>query len=574
MSVLDSFGGGNVWSLGELEFTSSINDILEKDNFTLDELLREPELLQEVKSKNEKLIEFLSSDDVIKQLLKYISVEASNDDDDYRKYKYPYMSCEIICFEIPSVLDKVVDTQDERYLKLLFEPILQNRKLNNYLAGYFEKMLEVLFRCKTVNMMRYMNEGGLNFLNKFLAHIDNYSIMQIIQRLLLPHIPFYSDALIEELNDEDRLKLQCLWSYDINTSKYLIDTMINANKYEVSMHVADLLITVIQLSPSDAPILKYLSDATICHSLCQVIEKSVNESINQLFSLEVAVASVLECLLSRIHETVLSIFLNSNSAYNEKRTKEQIDADHNLYLNLKDCIQNILQNISIILPKIADSIYLEINDHSLKIVNQTKQPNKTLRQRTFYYTKLIESLCRLGDSFIDDGLVISGILQTIVKLFLLHPYHSMFHLSVQRIAVAILDDFMNRKNICTHLLVECDFFKIIQSELTTAIDIPISSRKPYIGHLLILALVLDSLIGIATPNNVDIDIESLETTTKDNETTTKSGFREYYDNILDLHSWDTFSGDVLNKLSVAATQSINTEILDSPVSINSHMFYF
>eukprot|EP01035_Chromulina_nebulosa_P018578 gene18578-24304_t len=241
MSVLDSFGGGNVWSLGELEFTSSINDILEKENFTLDELLREPELLQEVKSKNENL----SADSVITELLTYISVDASNDDDDYRKYKYPYMSCEIICFEIPSVLDKIVDTQDERYLKLLFDPILQNRKLNNYLAGYFEKMLE--------------------------------------------------------------------------------------------------------------------------------------------------------------------------------------------------------------------------------------------------------------------------------------------------------------------------------SELTIAIDIPISSRKPYIGHLLILALVLDNLIGTTTPYKLDIDVESLETTEKVNEPTAKSSFREYFEDILDLQTWDTFSVEVLNKLSVAATQSINTEILDSPV---------
>jgi serine/threonine-protein phosphatase 6 regulatory subunit 3 len=36
---------------------SAISDILEKDDFSLEELLQEDELLQEVKSRNGKLIE-------------------------------------------------------------------------------------------------------------------------------------------------------------------------------------------------------------------------------------------------------------------------------------------------------------------------------------------------------------------------------------------------------------------------------------------------------------------------------------------------------------------------------------
>lgn len=36
---------------------SAINDILDKEDFTLEELLEEDELIQEVKSKNDRLIE-------------------------------------------------------------------------------------------------------------------------------------------------------------------------------------------------------------------------------------------------------------------------------------------------------------------------------------------------------------------------------------------------------------------------------------------------------------------------------------------------------------------------------------
>ena len=39
-----------------LLLSSSINDIMDKPNFTLEELLQEDELLQEIKSKNDRLI--------------------------------------------------------------------------------------------------------------------------------------------------------------------------------------------------------------------------------------------------------------------------------------------------------------------------------------------------------------------------------------------------------------------------------------------------------------------------------------------------------------------------------------
>jgi serine/threonine-protein phosphatase 6 regulatory subunit 3 len=38
-------------------YNSPINDILEKEHFTLEELLEENDLLQEVKARNDKLLE-------------------------------------------------------------------------------------------------------------------------------------------------------------------------------------------------------------------------------------------------------------------------------------------------------------------------------------------------------------------------------------------------------------------------------------------------------------------------------------------------------------------------------------
>jgi hypothetical protein len=45
--------------LDPFESCSPINDLLEKGEFTLENLLEEDELIQEVKAKNERLIEWL-----------------------------------------------------------------------------------------------------------------------------------------------------------------------------------------------------------------------------------------------------------------------------------------------------------------------------------------------------------------------------------------------------------------------------------------------------------------------------------------------------------------------------------
>ncbi|GMF24109.1 unnamed protein product [Phytophthora fragariaefolia] len=50
---------GSVWAQGSSLFniSSPLNDLLEKDDFTLEQVLQEDELVQEVKTRNTKLID-------------------------------------------------------------------------------------------------------------------------------------------------------------------------------------------------------------------------------------------------------------------------------------------------------------------------------------------------------------------------------------------------------------------------------------------------------------------------------------------------------------------------------------
>jgi SIT4-associating protein SAP185/190 len=75
------------WRFGGYANISTIDTLLEKPDVTLEEILDESELMQELKQPNTKLIEYLREDNVLKRLLSYVIspslLEDDDNDDDY-----------------------------------------------------------------------------------------------------------------------------------------------------------------------------------------------------------------------------------------------------------------------------------------------------------------------------------------------------------------------------------------------------------------------------------------------------------------------------------------------------------
>src|SRR3979411_2258786 len=60
------------WRFGGYANVSTIDTLLDKPDVTLEELLDESDLIQELKSHNTKLIEYLRDDPILERLLKYV----------------------------------------------------------------------------------------------------------------------------------------------------------------------------------------------------------------------------------------------------------------------------------------------------------------------------------------------------------------------------------------------------------------------------------------------------------------------------------------------------------------------
>ncbi|XLR43449.1 hypothetical protein S83_028109 [Arachis hypogaea] len=89
-----------------------VEAILDKENFTLEELLDEEEVIQECKAVNSQLINFLRDRAQVEQLLRYITEEPPEDAESKRTFKFPFISCKIFTCEIDVILKTLVEEEE------------------------------------------------------------------------------------------------------------------------------------------------------------------------------------------------------------------------------------------------------------------------------------------------------------------------------------------------------------------------------------------------------------------------------------------------------------------------------
>ena len=374
------------------------------------------------------------------------------------------MSCEVICCEAPEILAGLVEKGNGKFLNKLFSFLSCEDKLDYYLAGYFEKILEMLFRRMTVPMMKYFNDAGTALLVKFLNHMDNYSIMQIVQRLMLPHIPFSNLNDNEaDLSDEERLQRQCNWSYSAEACELLLNRMLEYQDADVPLHISDLLITVLQLSPPETLVITFLCEPACAQRLIRAVvgagDKDENsgadaeaeggmgqadipspgDSYSCAASVSLAAISVLESLNSRLFEASLpfeqSLMSQTMESQHQEHlfvVREQIDAICNELLPYIPRLEAILRQ------------YL-VNNPCKAFLNQSKTRGNRLGHRGLQLVKLVESIVRMSNPAVDDAFCQTGLFKTCISLFFHFENNSFLHLSVQRIIITILESDSSRR---------------------------------------------------------------------------------------------------------------------------------
>ncbi|KAG9755558.1 SAPS-domain-containing protein, partial [Aureobasidium melanogenum] len=218
------------WRFGGYANISSIDSILEKPNVSLDELLDESDLIQELKQNNSKLIEFLREESTLQTLLEYVVADnpphsdkassttredepdrsspisffkksasrsrsksvnksdtpgdAEGDDEDkgeaLRK-KYAYVACEVLSSDVWSITEAVLEYQN--YLREFWHYVSRPAPLDPLQAGYFTKVNESLLDKKTDEMLAFFKSLD-HIVPDMLQHVDCPMIMDLLLKII------------------------------------------------------------------------------------------------------------------------------------------------------------------------------------------------------------------------------------------------------------------------------------------------------------------------------------------------------------------------------------------------------
>ncbi|XP_071574955.1 serine/threonine-protein phosphatase 6 regulatory subunit 3 isoform X2 [Temnothorax nylanderi] len=169
-----------------------IEALLNKEDVTLHELMDEEDILQECKSQNKKLVEYLTRPAVMEELVTLTTKEPSMDIEERWRYKYPNVACELLTCDVPTLNEKLAG--DEALLAKLYSFIDTDQPLNPLLASFFSKTIGVLVARKSdQNWYSYQFTclQVLEFLKSrqrcvdlLLQHLETSAIMDLVLKLV------------------------------------------------------------------------------------------------------------------------------------------------------------------------------------------------------------------------------------------------------------------------------------------------------------------------------------------------------------------------------------------------------
>uniref|UniRef100_A0A8C6HTI4 Protein phosphatase 6, regulatory subunit 2 n=1 Tax=Mus spicilegus TaxID=10103 RepID=A0A8C6HTI4_MUSSI len=165
----------------DLNTTSHVDKLLDKEHVTLQELMDEDDILQECKAQNQKLLDFLCRQQCMEELVNLITQDPPQDMEEKVRFKYPNTACELLTCDVPQISDRL--GEDESLLNLLYDFLDQEPPLNPLLASFFSKTIGNLIARKTEQVIMFLKKKE-KFISQLLKHIGTSALMDLLLRLV------------------------------------------------------------------------------------------------------------------------------------------------------------------------------------------------------------------------------------------------------------------------------------------------------------------------------------------------------------------------------------------------------
>ncbi|XP_057433276.1 uncharacterized protein LOC130726070 isoform X3 [Lotus japonicus] len=458
------------WRMAGLSTASPVETILDRENFTLEELLDEDEIIQECKALNSRLINFLSGRAQVEQLIRYIVEEAPEDTEKKRTFKFPFIACEIFTCEVDIILKTLAE--EEELMNLLFSFLEPNHSHSNLLAGYFSKVVVCLLLRKTVPFMQYV-QAHQEIVKKLVELIGITSIMEVLIRLIGADEHMY-------VNHVDAMQ----WIEDTDVLEMIVDKFSSSNSPEVHANAAETLCAITRFAPAGLTA-KISSPSFIGRLFRHALEDSRPKSV--------LVNSLSVCI---------SLLDPKRFAFGAYNTYNRQITNGSAVTANPETVEGMLESLGDLL-KLLD--FSSADNLLLTTFGKLQPP---LGKRRLKIVEFISVLITVGSEAAEKKLIDLGAVERIIHLFFEYPYNNFLHHHVENIIMSCLES--KNSSLWEHILRDCDLGgKIIQAEkhVTLEVDtnkptIPAEGKSPpRIGSIGHLTRVSNKLIQLGNNNN-------------------------------------------------------------------------
>ncbi|CAI9268493.1 unnamed protein product [Lactuca saligna] len=416
------------WHLTAISASSPIESILDKESFTLEELLDEEDVIQECKALNSRLINFLRDRVQVEQLLRYITEEPQADADSKRIFKFPFIACEIFTCEIDVIFKTLVE--EEELMDLLFSFLEPTRSHSALLAGYFSKVVICLMLRKTVPLMNYV-QAHQNVFQQLVDLIGITSIMEVLVRLVGADDHMYPDSV-------DVMQ----WLTDSNLLEMIVDKLSPSSSPEVHSNAAETLCAITRNTSS--PLASKLSTSSFVSRIFgHALELDDSHSKSGLVSSLSVCISLLDPKRS----------FPSPPFYSFR--------GHHVY---ESPVQVNQETVGAMLPQLSDLLKLLNVSLDEKVLPTTYgQLKPPLGKHRLKIVEFIAVLLKTGNEVAEKELISSGTIQRVLDLFFEYPFNNALHHHIESIIYSCLESTNN--TVIDHLFQGCGLFaKILQTE--------------------------------------------------------------------------------------------------------------
>ncbi|URE22657.1 serine threonine-protein phosphatase 6 regulatory subunit [Musa troglodytarum] len=446
----------------------SVDAILEKENFTLEELLDEDEIIQECKALNTRLINFLREKTQVERLLRYIVEEPPEGADNKHVFKLPFIACEIFICEVDIILRTLVE--DVQLMDLLFSFLKPDHPHSTFLAGYFSKVVICLMMRKTGPLLNYI-QGHPEMISQLVDLIGITSIMEVLIRLIGADENMHS-------NNVDTMQ----WLEDTDVLEMIVDKFNSSDSFEVHANIAEILCAITRCAPP-ALAAKICSPSYVGKLFCHALQDSRPKSV-LYHSLSFCI-----CLLDP-KRLVASSFQAFRSQLN-----------HGSFVPAsEDSIQAMLERLGDLL-KLLD---ISSSDSDLLTTYGKLQP--PLGKHRLKIVEFISVLLTTGSEAVEKELIRLGAIKRVVELY---PFNNFLHHHVEDVVGSCLES--KRTLLIEHILHDCDIVNTIlaaekQSFLSTdSTKATISAEgqsPPRIGNSGHMTRIANKLIQLGNNNSL------------------------------------------------------------------------